>query len=66
MWEVKFHPSHPDNLFTCSDDGSVWHWDASAGNVTSQTMSMGGVSSAARGDFVKACLMQARRILIAV
>ncbi len=32
MWEVKFHPSHPDNLFTCSEDGSIWHWDGS--NIT--------------------------------
>ncbi|KAK3580498.1 hypothetical protein CHS0354_001096 [Potamilus streckersoni] len=29
MWEVKFHPNHPDHLFTCSEDGSVWHWNAS-------------------------------------
>ncbi|XP_014677425.1 PREDICTED: nucleoporin Nup43-like isoform X2 [Priapulus caudatus] len=29
IWEVKFHPTHPDNLFTCSEDGSTWHWDAS-------------------------------------
>lgn len=29
MWEVKFHPISPDHLFTCSEDGSVWHWDAS-------------------------------------
>lgn len=30
MWEVRFHPSHAEHLFTCSEDGSVWHWDASA------------------------------------
>ncbi|KAM4694525.1 nucleoporin Nup43 [Discoglossus pictus] len=30
MWEVHFHPSNPDHLFTCSEDGSLWHWDASA------------------------------------
>uniref|UniRef100_A0A7N4UYE7 Nucleoporin 43 n=1 Tax=Sarcophilus harrisii TaxID=9305 RepID=A0A7N4UYE7_SARHA len=29
MWEVHFHPSNPDHLFTCSEDGSLWHWDAS-------------------------------------
>lgn len=28
VWEVKFHPACPDNLFTCSEDGSLWHWDA--------------------------------------
>lgn len=30
MWEVKFHPHDPHHLFTCSDDGSLWHWDGSA------------------------------------
>ncbi|NXU51629.1 NUP43 protein, partial [Turnix velox] len=29
MWEVHFHPSNPDHLFTCSEDGSLWHWDMS-------------------------------------
>uniref|UniRef100_A0A2K6L1Y5 Nucleoporin 43 n=1 Tax=Rhinopithecus bieti TaxID=61621 RepID=A0A2K6L1Y5_RHIBE len=29
VWEVHFHPSNPDHLFTCSEDGSLWHWDAS-------------------------------------
>lgn len=29
MWEVHFHPSHPAHLFTCSNDGSLWHWDSS-------------------------------------
>uniref|UniRef100_A0A2K6PJI9 Uncharacterized protein n=1 Tax=Rhinopithecus roxellana TaxID=61622 RepID=A0A2K6PJI9_RHIRO len=29
MREVHFHPSNPDHLFTCSEDGSLWHWDAS-------------------------------------
>ncbi|KFW76951.1 Nucleoporin Nup43, partial [Manacus vitellinus] len=29
MWEVHFHPSNPDHLFTCSEDGSLWHWDSS-------------------------------------
>ncbi|CAL1543576.1 unnamed protein product [Lymnaea stagnalis] len=30
MWEVKFHPYNPNHLFTCSDDGSLWHWDGSS------------------------------------
>ncbi|XP_070189905.1 nucleoporin Nup43-like isoform X2 [Littorina saxatilis] len=30
MWEVRFHPYHAEHLFTCSEDGSLWHWDASA------------------------------------
>ncbi|XP_074662693.1 nucleoporin Nup43-like [Tubulanus polymorphus] len=32
MWEVRFHPTSPDNLFTCSEDGTVWHWDGTAVN----------------------------------
>lgn len=35
MWEIKFHQSNPEHLFTCSDDGSVWHWDATQVNTTS-------------------------------
>ena len=30
VWEVKFHPTSPDHLFSCSEDGSIWHWDASS------------------------------------
>jgi len=30
VMEVKFHPTSPDHLFTCSIDGSVWHWDGTA------------------------------------
>ncbi|XP_030053921.1 nucleoporin Nup43 [Microcaecilia unicolor] len=30
MWEVHFHPSNPDHLFTCSENGSLWHWNASS------------------------------------
>uniref|UniRef100_A0A8C4RC49 Nucleoporin 43 n=1 Tax=Eptatretus burgeri TaxID=7764 RepID=A0A8C4RC49_EPTBU len=26
MWEVRFHPTVPNHLFTCSEDGSLWHW----------------------------------------
>ncbi|RDD45858.1 Nucleoporin Nup43 [Trichoplax sp. H2] len=29
VWEVRFHRHFPNNLFTCSDDGSIWHWDGS-------------------------------------
>lgn len=28
VWDVVFHPNHPDHLFTCSDEGKVLHWDA--------------------------------------
>jgi len=27
VWEVKFDSVHPNNLFSCSQDGSLWHWD---------------------------------------
>ncbi|XP_029652632.1 nucleoporin Nup43-like [Octopus sinensis] len=29
LWEVKFHSAYPNHLFTCSEDGSLWHWDNS-------------------------------------
>lgn len=29
IWEVKFHPDNPVHLFTCSEDGSVMHWNSS-------------------------------------
>ncbi|KAI1897452.1 hypothetical protein AGOR_G00083430 [Albula goreensis] len=29
MWEVHFHPSNTDHLFTCSEDGSLLHWENS-------------------------------------
>lgn len=25
--EVLFHQDRPDNLFTCSAGGELWHWD---------------------------------------
>jgi len=34
VWEVRFHPSHPTHLFTCSNDGSLWHWDSSDSATT--------------------------------
>lgn len=30
VWEVHFHPSNPDHLFTCSEDGSLLHWETSS------------------------------------
>ncbi|KAK3097306.1 hypothetical protein FSP39_008518 [Pinctada imbricata] len=38
IWEVKFHRTNPDHLFTCSEDGSVWHWDGSHVEQTSAAM----------------------------
>lgn len=30
VWQVKFHSMYPDNLFTCSEDGSCWFWEGSS------------------------------------
>ncbi|KAM9798258.1 nucleoporin Nup43 [Neosynchiropus ocellatus] len=30
IWEVHFHPTNPDHLFTCSEDGSLLHWETSS------------------------------------
>lgn len=29
VWEARFHPTHPDHLFTCSEDAECWFWDGS-------------------------------------
>ena len=34
MWDVHFHPSYPKHLFTCSNDGCLWHWDATKVTLT--------------------------------
>ena len=39
VWEIRFHPTYPNNLFSCSHDGSLWHWDASA-TTASTTMAL--------------------------
>ncbi|XP_033846356.1 nucleoporin Nup43 [Periophthalmus magnuspinnatus] len=35
MWEVHFHPTNPDHLFTCSEDGSLLHWETSSQDTPS-------------------------------
>lgn len=25
--EILFHPDRPENLFTCSTSGELWHWN---------------------------------------
>uniref|UniRef100_A0A3B3DY37 Nucleoporin 43 n=1 Tax=Oryzias melastigma TaxID=30732 RepID=A0A3B3DY37_ORYME len=30
MWEIHFHPTNPDHLFTCSEDGSLLHWETAS------------------------------------
>ncbi|KAK7494805.1 hypothetical protein BaRGS_00013932 [Batillaria attramentaria] len=42
MWEVRFHPHHAEHLFTCSEDGSLWHWDGSALTSTLDISAKGG------------------------
>lgn len=41
MWEVHFHPSNPDHLFSCSEDGSLLHWEASSGSDTPSFLQSG-------------------------
>lgn len=24
--EIQFHPSYPDQIFSCSSAGEIWHW----------------------------------------
>lgn len=46
VWEVKFHPTNPNNLFTCSDDGSVLHWQTKPGLTSSRPSTpLGGFST---------------------
>jgi len=30
VWQVRFHPLYPDNLFSCSEDGSCWFWNGAS------------------------------------
>ncbi|XP_072021961.1 nucleoporin Nup43-like isoform X1 [Amphiura filiformis] len=43
IWEVKFHPGNPDNLFTCSEDGMVLHWDGTGGQTAASAATGVGV-----------------------
>lgn len=52
VWEVHFHPSKPDHLFTCSEDGSLWHWDASAEVMERPSFLMGEYSSSKHWEVV--------------
>ncbi|RZC32495.1 nucleoporin Nup43 [Asbolus verrucosus] len=31
--EIHFHPDHPNQLFTCSGAGDVWHWSPKSGGM---------------------------------
>lgn len=37
MSEIQFHPNYPDQLFSCSSAGEIWHWTTppKAGSSTS-------------------------------
>lgn len=41
MWEVHFHPTNPDHLFTCSEDGSLLHWETSSNSDTPSFLQSG-------------------------
>jgi len=30
VWQVRFHPLYPDNLFSSSEDGSCWFWNGAS------------------------------------
>jgi WD40 repeat protein len=36
VWEVMFHPNHPNYLFSCSSDGRVLLWDFQASRDNSK------------------------------
>ena len=48
--EVRFHEQQPNNLFSCSETGEVWHWkdasgvDAFSSNRLGSQGGMGGIS----------------------
>lgn len=42
VWDVHFHPTYPNSLFSCAQDGSLWHWDAS---LSSSSASVAATSS---------------------
>ena len=29
-FQIHFHPVYPDHVFSCSENGNVWHWDGDA------------------------------------
>jgi len=63
MWELQFHPLYADHLFTCSDDGSVWHWDGSSINAAStiSTQFQGkGVNSSLSSNYASGSLSSSR------
>uniref|UniRef100_T1JAS8 POPDC1-3 domain-containing protein n=1 Tax=Strigamia maritima TaxID=126957 RepID=T1JAS8_STRMM len=41
MLEIKFHPHDPNHMFTCAQNGSVWHWDCSSINKNASLLTKG-------------------------
>ncbi|XP_057208906.1 nucleoporin Nup43 [Triplophysa rosa] len=41
IWEVHFHPSNPNHLFTCSEDGSLLHWETTSASDMSSLLQRG-------------------------
>ncbi|XP_065124920.1 nucleoporin Nup43 [Paramisgurnus dabryanus] len=41
MWEVHFHPTNPNHLFTCSEDGSLLHWETTSASDMSSLLQKG-------------------------
>lgn len=37
--EIQFHPDHPDQLFSCSSAGEIWHWSTKSRNSIPGLMS---------------------------
>lgn len=35
--DIGFHIRHPDNLFSCSMDGALFHWDGSQSRIQTTT-----------------------------
>ncbi|XP_038078808.1 nucleoporin Nup43-like [Patiria miniata] len=50
IWEVKFHPTCSDHLFTCSEDGAVLHWNGSGSPSASQIAA--GAQNSRTGDSI--------------
>lgn len=40
--EILFHPSHPDQLFSCSNAGEVWHWMSPVKHSSTPSMDIEG------------------------
>jgi nuclear pore complex protein Nup43 len=60
VWEVQHHATAPDNLFTCSEDGFLFHWDVKA----IQQVSGRGASQLVANDEVIEEVGNSRRVVV--